>query len=137
KSWDIPYLNFAIRCETHLNPYELLFLIKETEKQLGRTPEKTWGPRVIDIDLLVYDDLIQYDTKLHIPHEYLHQRPFALWPLADIAPHWVYPLPGPLQGKTAIELANQWGPRNNHHAPLHIQPIQQRVDTPQLMGIVN
>jgi len=136
-SWNMPYLNFAIRCETTLNPYELLSLLKNTEQQLGRSPEKVWGPRIIDIDLLAWDDLIQYDSQLHIPHEHLHERPFALWPLADIAPHWVYPLPGPLQGKTAIELANQWGPRHLQNAPLHAQQIQQRVDTPQLMGIVN
>jgi 2-amino-4-hydroxy-6-hydroxymethyldihydropteridine diphosphokinase/dihydropteroate synthase len=136
-SWNVPYLNFAVRCETNLNPYELLSLIKKTEKQLGRVPQKIWGPRIIDIDLLAFDNLIQYDSQLHIPHEHLHQRPFALWPLADVAPHWIYPLPGPLQGKTAEELANQWGPRNHHQTPLHIQPIQQRVDTPQLVGIVN
>jgi 2-amino-4-hydroxy-6-hydroxymethyldihydropteridine diphosphokinase/dihydropteroate synthase len=134
--WNTPYLNFAIRCETLLNPYELLSLLKQTEQQLGRTAEKTWGPRVIDIDLLAWDDLIQYDSKLHIPHEHLHERPFALWPLADVAPHWIYPLPGRLKGKTATELATQWG-RKNHSAPLNTQQIQQRVDTPQLMGIVN
>lgn len=137
KEWNTPHLNVALRCETDLNPYELLFLIKETEKKLGRTPEKKWGPRVIDIDLLAFDDIVQYDSKLHIPHEHLHERPFALWPLADVAPHWLYPLSGPLQGKTAEELAKQWGPRHNHKAPLHIQQITQRIDTPQIMGIVN
>jgi 2-amino-4-hydroxy-6-hydroxymethyldihydropteridine diphosphokinase/dihydropteroate synthase len=137
RHWDIPYLNFAVRCETTHTPYELLAKLKATEQLLGRTPEKEWGPRVIDIDLLAWDDLIQYDAKLHIPHEHLHERPFALWPLADVAPHWVYPLPGLFQGKTAIELANQWGPRFNSRAPLHIKQLQQRVDTPSLMGIVN
>jgi 2-amino-4-hydroxy-6-hydroxymethyldihydropteridine diphosphokinase/dihydropteroate synthase len=137
QSWDIPYLNFAVRCETQLNPYELLAQLKKIERQLGRTPEKNWGPRVIDIDLLVWDDLIQYDSQLHIPHEHLHLRPFALWPLADVAPNWIYPLPGPLQGKTAAELAQQWGPRHHNNAPLHTQQIQQRVDTTCLMGIVN
>lgn len=137
-SWNIPYLNFAVRCDTTLNPYELLSLLKATEKQLGRSPEKMWGPRVIDIDLLAWDNLIQYDSKLHIPHEHLHERPFALWPLSDVAPHWIYPLPGPFQGKTAIELANRWGLRHLHiNVPLHTRQIPQRVDTPQLMGIVN
>jgi 2-amino-4-hydroxy-6-hydroxymethyldihydropteridine diphosphokinase / dihydropteroate synthase len=129
--WNVPYLNCAVRCETHLDPYTLLSLIKNTEKQLGRTPQKTWGPRMIDIDLLVFDDLVRYDPVLHIPHELLHERPFALWPLADVAPHWVYPLKGPLQGKTAEELANQWGPRGTHHAHIYQrsvhQPIQHRA----------
>jgi len=132
-SWNAPYLNLAIRCETDLAPLELLAQIKDIEKKAGRLPELDWGPRIIDIDILAWDDLIQYDEKLHIPHEELHQRPFALLPLADIAPFWMYPLPGPHQGKTAIELAAQWGTQ----APLQIKQIQQRIDTPQLVGIVN
>lgn len=137
ETWQTPYLNLAIRCETSLNPYDLLAHIKNIEKQLGRTPEKNWGPRIIDIDLLAWDDLIQYDGKLHIPHEHLHQRPFALWPLADIAPRWIYPLPGPLQGKTATQLVERWPTRFSGDAPLHTKQIAQRVDTPQLVGIVN
>lgn len=136
-NWDIPYLNLAICCDTQLTPYEFLKHTKEIEIAVGRTPEKNWGPRIIDIDLLAWDDLIQYDEKLHIPHEYLHERPFALWPLADIAPQWNYPLPGSLQGKTAAELATQWGSRFTGTAPLHTKQIQQRIDTPQLVGILN
>ena len=83
-SWNKPYLNCALRCETKLNPYDLLQQTKQIEKKVGRVPEKDWGPRIMDIDLLAWDDLIQYDETLHIPHENLHERPFALWPLADI-----------------------------------------------------
>ncbi len=136
-AWDIPYLNLAIRCETQLSPYEFLAHTKNIEKAVGRKPEKHWGPRIIDIDLLAWDNLIQYDEKLHIPHENLHERPFALWPLADIAPKWIYPLPGPLQGKTAAELAQQWGSRFSGNAPLNTRQVQQRIDTPQLVGILN
>ena len=136
-TWDIPYLNLAIRCDTQLTSYEFLKHTKEIEIAVGRTPEKNWGPRIVDIDLLAWDDLIQYDEKLHIPHEYLHERPFALWPLADIAPQWRYPLPGSLQGKTAAELATQWGSRFTGSAPLHTKQIQQRIDAPQLVGILN
>ncbi len=136
-TWDKPYLNLALRCETTLNPYDLLQHLKDIEKIIDRKPEKKWGPRVIDIDILAWDDLIQYDEKLHIPHEHLHERPFALWPLADVAPHWIYPLPGPHQGKTAVELAAQWGSRFSGAAPLHTKQIPQRIDTPQLIGILN
>jgi 2-amino-4-hydroxy-6-hydroxymethyldihydropteridine diphosphokinase/dihydropteroate synthase len=137
ESWNVPYLNFAIQCETTLTPFQLLKHTKEIEKEVGRVPGKEWGPRVIDIDILAWDDLVLYDEVLHIPHEYLHQRPFALWPLADLAPRWVYPLPGPLKGKTAAEISAAWGSRFDGNAPLHTQQIFQRVDTPALVGIIN
>jgi 2-amino-4-hydroxy-6-hydroxymethyldihydropteridine diphosphokinase / dihydropteroate synthase len=138
ENWDTPFLNVAVRCETTLEPLELLHHIKQIEKRAGRTPEKHWGPRIIDIDILAWDDLIRYDEKLHIPHESLHERPFALWPLADIAPRWVYPLLGPLQGKTAAEIATKkWGSRFTGDAPLHTRQILHRIDTPALMGILS
>lgn len=137
QTWDTPYLNLALRCETSLTPYELLQHVKRVEIEVGRKPEKSWGPRIIDIDLLAWDDLIQYDEKLHIPHEYLHERPFALWPLADVAPRWIYPLPGLLQGKTAAEMVLPWGSRFSGNASLGTRQIQQRIDTPQLVGILN
>jgi len=134
-SWDMPYLNLAIRCETSLTPYDLLSHTKQVEINLGRKPGQNWGPRVIDVDILAWDDLVQYDEALHIPHECLHERPFALWPLADVAPHWIYPLPGPYQGKTAIEMVA--GSRFSGDAPFHTRQIQQRIDTSQLVGILN
>lgn len=136
-SWNTPFLNTAIRCETSLSPLELLQHIKQIEKQVGRTPEKVWGPRIIDIDILAWDDLIRYDEKLHVPHENLHERPFALWPLADLAPRWIYPLPGPLHSKTAAEIALPWGSRFDGQAPLHTRQISHRVDVPGLIGVLN
>lgn len=136
-AWDRPHLNLALRCETQLTPLELLQQTKQIEKQLQSHAKEHWGPRVIDIDLLAWDDLVIYGNTLHVPHEHLHKRPFALWPLADVAPFWCYPLSGSLQGKTASELATQWGSRFTGTAPLHTRQIQQRIDTPQLVGIVN
>ncbi len=135
--WDKPYFNLALRCETSLSPYELLAHTKAIEKKIGRIKLADWGPRIIDIDLLAWDDLIQYDEKLHIPHEHLHQRPFALWPLADVAPDWIYPLPNSYQGKTAAEMVLPWGSRFDGHAVFHTRQIAQRIDTPELMGIIN
>ncbi|EKD72378.1 MAG: Folate synthesis bifunctional protein [uncultured bacterium] len=132
-TWDTPYLNLALLCETTLTPYALLHHVKEIEKKIGRTPEKVWGPRIIDIDILAWDALIQHDEKLHIPHEHLDERPFALWPLADVAPFWM----DPLNNKTAAEMVAKWGSRFNGKAPFHTQQIAQRIDTPQLMGIIN
>ncbi len=136
-SWDKPYLNAAIRCEADLTPLELLQHTKRIEKEMGQLNKEHWGPRVIDIDLLSFHQLIHYDEKLHVPHEHLHERLFALWPLADVAPFWTYPIPGPLFGKTAFEMASGWGSRFDGTAPLHTRQIQQRIDTPQLMGILN
>lgn len=133
-SWNTPYLNLAIRCQTTLTPLALLEKTKMVEKKMGRDASIDWSPRIIDIDILAWDDLIKYDDKLHIPHEHLHERPFALWPLADVAPFWIYPLPGPWKGKTAMELAAQW---KRDAAPLHTRPIAQRIDTPALVGIIN
>lgn len=135
--WDKPYLNLALRCETQLTPLELLKQTKQIEKRLSNAVKEHWGPRVIDIDLLAWDDLILYGNGLHIPHEHLHERPFALWPLADVAPRWRYPLPGTMQGKTANELTMQWGSRFTGTAPLRTQQIPQRIDTPQWVGIIN
>lgn len=137
ESWNVPYINLALRCETTLKPLELLEKIKEIEKKVGRTKEKIWGPRVIDIDILAWDDLVLYDERLHIPHEHLALRPFALWPLADVAPRWRYPLPGPLLGKTAVELTAPWGSRFDGKAPLGTKQIAHRIDTPSLVGVLN
>jgi 2-amino-4-hydroxy-6-hydroxymethyldihydropteridine diphosphokinase/dihydropteroate synthase len=131
--WDMPYLNTALLCETKLPPYELLEHTKRIETELGREVGYHWGPRPLDIDILAWDDLVQYDEKLHIPHEHLSSRPFALWPLADVAPHWVHPL----LEKTALEIAAPWGSRFSGEAPLHTRQLLQRIDTPQLVGIMN
>lgn len=137
-SWDQPYLNLAIRCETSYEPHDLLQQLKNIEYTIGRKPLKRhWGPRVLDIDILAWDERMLQDEVLQIPHAHLPQRPFALWPLADLAPAWIYPVPGPYQGKTAAEIASRWGSRFSGQAPLEIKPILHRIDTPQLVGILN
>jgi 2-amino-4-hydroxy-6-hydroxymethyldihydropteridine diphosphokinase/dihydropteroate synthase len=133
KEWDHPYLNLALACTTRLTPYELLHQVKAIETRIGRVTGKDWSPRPIDIDILAWDDLVQYDEKLHIPHEHLASRPFALWPLADVAPRWLHPT----LNKTAQELCGVWGSRFSGDAPLHTRQIAQRIDTAELMGILN
>jgi 2-amino-4-hydroxy-6-hydroxymethyldihydropteridine diphosphokinase / dihydropteroate synthase len=133
-SWDKPYLNCAIRCDTTKPPENLLTELKNIENLLGRKPSDKWAPRPVDIDILAWDDLVLRDKKLHIPHEYLHARPFALWPLADVAPRWIHP---DFHGKTAAEIAAHWGSRFSGEAPFHTRQIAQRIDTPRLVGIVN
>jgi 2-amino-4-hydroxy-6-hydroxymethyldihydropteridine diphosphokinase/dihydropteroate synthase len=135
--WNQPFLNCALRCETSLKPEELLHHTKHIEKKLGRISEGHWSPRIIDIDLLAWDDVIQQKEFCHLPHKFLHERPFALFPLSDVAPLWIYPAPGIFQGKTACEISRQWGSKFSGEAPLHTRQIAHRIDSPQLVGILN
>ena len=86
-----PFLNAAIEIETTLSPQKLLSVIQETENTLGRERGIEWGPRTIDIDILLYGDEIISDDKLQIPHPLLHERLFVLQPLAEIAPEAIHP----------------------------------------------
>lgn len=136
--WDKPHLNLAIRCNTTLEPLELLAQLKAIELKIGYKPEvRHWGPRIIDIDILAWDDFILQSERLTLPHLGLQERPFALWPLADVAPLWTFPLSGNNQGKTAAELVEKWGSRFSGDAPFRTRQINQRIDTSQLVGIIN
>jgi len=86
------FLNMAVKCQTSLEPESLLKRLKQLEVQLGREKTFRWGPRLIDIDILFYDDLILESESLTIPHPRLHERAFVLVPLADIAPDFVHPV---------------------------------------------
>src|SRR3990167_2734641 len=110
--WDQPYLNVACRCDTTLEPLALLKQLKTIEWSIGRKPEiRHWGPRILDIDILAWDDRVIKSDLLTIPHENLLERPFALWPLADVAAFWRFPLAGPFENKMAAELVVSWGSR--------------------------
>lgn len=136
--WDMPHLNLALACECALTPPDLLRQIKNIEYAMGRQPDAAhWGPRIIDIDILAWDELVLHSDTLTIPHQHLTERPFALWPLADVAPLWTFPLPGAKQGKTAAQLVEDWGSRFAGTAPMHTRQVYQRIDMPQLVGILN
>jgi 2-amino-4-hydroxy-6-hydroxymethyldihydropteridine diphosphokinase len=85
------FINLAVQIQTTLDPYKLLSVLHDTEDALGRERDVEWGPRTIDMDLLLYDDLIISDDKLQIPHPLLHERLFVLKPLSEIAPNAVHP----------------------------------------------
>lgn len=80
------FLNAVIAVETDMSPYELLALCNSVERTLGRERTIRWGPRVIDIDILLYEDVEISETKLTLPHPSMLQRAFVLVPLAEIAP---------------------------------------------------
>jgi 2-amino-4-hydroxy-6-hydroxymethyldihydropteridine diphosphokinase len=88
------FLNMAVKAETELAPMELRDHVKLIEGELGRTPTYHWGPRLIDIDILFYDDLIVDTLELVIPHPQLHKRPFVLVPLETIGGEVVHPALG-------------------------------------------
>jgi 2-amino-4-hydroxy-6-hydroxymethyldihydropteridine diphosphokinase len=88
------FLNQVIMVETYLKPQALLSHLKRLEQALGRVPNFQNGPRMIDIDILFYDDLLLDTPSLVIPHPRLHQRDFVLVPLAEIAPDFVHPVLG-------------------------------------------
>jgi|SRR5437588_7680838 len=78
------FFNAAAILETDLSPRELLNRMKDLERRLGRTQSERWGPRVIDFDILFYDELHVDEPGLQIPHPRLQERAFALVPLAEI-----------------------------------------------------
>jgi 2-amino-4-hydroxy-6-hydroxymethyldihydropteridine diphosphokinase len=78
------FFNAAALLETALPPHDLLRELKRIEREMGRVATFRWGPRVIDLDILAYDDLVLDDAQLTIPHARLRERAFALAPLAEI-----------------------------------------------------
>jgi 2-amino-4-hydroxy-6-hydroxymethyldihydropteridine diphosphokinase len=87
-----PFLNQVIMVNTYLEPQALLSHLKRLEAALGRVPHFQNGPRLIDIDILFFDDLMIDTHTLAIPHPRLHERAFVLVPLAEIAPDLVHPV---------------------------------------------
>ena len=85
------FLNGAAALDTTRTPRELLDLLLEIERSLGRVREERWGPRTVDLDLLVYGDDVVDEPGLRVPHPYLHERRFALEPLADLDPELEVP----------------------------------------------
>lgn len=80
------YLNAVLRGRTALGPHALLALLKQIERELGRTAGVRFGPRVVDLDLLLYGEQTVASETLTVPHPRMHERPFVLVPLAEIAP---------------------------------------------------
>ena len=87
-----PFYNQVIKVKTYLEPERLLKHLKRLEVALGRKPSFQNGPRLIDIDLLFYDDQIMNTSVITLPHPRLHERGFVLLPLMDIAPDLIHPV---------------------------------------------
>ncbi len=80
------FTNAVVKIETELSPLELLDHLKTIEREIGRKKTKRWGPRVIDLDIIFYGDLVISTDSLVIPHPRAHERRFVLEPLLEIDP---------------------------------------------------
>ena len=88
------FLNGALALETELEPAALMRALLDVERSMGRERERAMakGPRVIDLDLLLYGDVVMATEELTLPHPEMQERRFVLEPLAEIAPEWVHPV---------------------------------------------
>ena len=97
------FLNTAAWLATTLQPVELLGYLRDIERAAGRERDERWGPRTLDLDLLLWGDRIIDSEELTVPHPHMHERWFVLKPLSDIAPEAIHPV----LKKTVLELLNQ------------------------------
>ncbi|MFB2878302.1 2-amino-4-hydroxy-6-hydroxymethyldihydropteridine diphosphokinase [Floridanema aerugineum] len=86
------YLNGCALLKVQMSPLELLETLLAIEAKFGRVRQERWGPRILDLDLLLFDNLILETPGLTIPHPGLRERAFVLVPLAEIAPNWIEPV---------------------------------------------
>lgn len=88
------YLNGCALLQVNLSPQQLLATLLQVEVKFGRVRREKWGARSLDLDLLLYDDLILDTPKLQLPHPRMKEPAFVLVPLAEIAPNWIEPVSG-------------------------------------------
>jgi 2-amino-4-hydroxy-6-hydroxymethyldihydropteridine diphosphokinase len=105
------FLNMVAKINTDLIPIELLNACQETEKSLGRKREIRWGPRTIDLDILLYNDENMIMDRLVIPHPRMHERSFVAIPLLEICPNIMLPAIGMPLSEVAGQLTDREGVR--------------------------
>jgi 2-amino-4-hydroxy-6-hydroxymethyldihydropteridine diphosphokinase len=88
------YLNGCVTLQVGMLPDQLLEILLGIEQQFGRVRQERWGPRTLDLDLLLFGDIIINTPNLQIPHPRMRDRAFVLVPLAEIAPDWIEPVSG-------------------------------------------
>lgn len=108
------FVNAAALVETEMRPQDLLIRLLGIEEKMGRIRTIKWGPRLIDLDLLFYDNVVIREEDFSIPHPFLDQRRFVLVPLADVAPDWAHPL----TGLTTVEMLDSLDETDQEVRPL-------------------
>jgi 2-amino-4-hydroxy-6-hydroxymethyldihydropteridine diphosphokinase len=88
------YVNGCVLVKTRRSPLDLLYLLMFIEQQFGRQRTEHWGPRTLDLDLLLFDNLVLETVELSLPHPHMSERAFVLVPLAELLPDWVHPVTG-------------------------------------------
>lgn len=119
------FLNAVVSVDTNILPLQILTIIQEIEKEMGRrvkNERERYEDRIIDIDLLFYDDLIYSDSQLTIPHPLIENREFVLNPLDEIAPDFIHPI----RKKTIHELKEELLLEENKKRPSY---IRQRINS--------
>lgn len=109
------YVNAAARLRTRLGPEELLRVLQQVEAAMGRVRGERWGPRRLDLDLLLYNGEVIFAPDLVVPHPEMHRRGFVLVPLAEIAPQAWHPV----MGKSAGDLLSELNPADR----AAVQPV--------------
>ena len=110
------FLNSVVEVATQLSPKDLLHRCQVIEEQMGRVRTMLWGPRIIDLDILLYGEEIIEDDELIIPHPSMHKRRFVLVPLVEVAPDVLHPK----LNKTASELLQQL--KDAHKVEVYMPP---------------
>jgi 2-amino-4-hydroxy-6-hydroxymethyldihydropteridine diphosphokinase len=105
------FINAVVVGQTACSPDDILCELQSLEKRRGRAPSQRWGPRVLDLDLLLVGDERRGGTELQLPHPELHQRAFVLIPLAELVPKLIHPVLGRTISELLQRLDNTEGVR--------------------------
>lgn len=122
EDWNRPFLNLVVRAETDCSPEALLAITQQAEEAAGRIRRGVWGPREMDIDILLYGDQRYQAEKLTIPHPGLKERPFVLVPLAELNPDL------PLDGQTPAQRLQGLDTRMVERFCAPLSPMTSRGD---------